>query len=244
MNKKVPHTLILFVLLISGIKNTYSQKHVETQNVLWTRYYLKVKLNDNYQIKEEIDTRKYLFPWRQNQFLTRTLIERKLTPNWSISTGMAYSQVATPNDPDSPITDNISELRPLIELTYNQKLSSKFILNHRYWSEFRFFEQPDDTFDFSTCRMRYKLELNYAPNTKITFKAFDEIFLNIGGQATNLFDQNRYGLSAQYMPLKNLGFELGYLNWYQKRASGIDFYNRHLVRLTIHQTIHLKKQKT
>ena len=217
---------------------------METQHLLWTRYSLKLKLNENDQLKEEIDARTYWFHWRQNQFLNRTLVERKLTNKCNTALGIAYSQISIPNDPTVIAVDKIAEIRPQLEVIYNHKLAPQFSLNHPYWSELRFFKQTDGSFDFTTCRMRYKLELNYTPSPILTLKAFNELFLNAGGHTTNHFDQNRYGTSIQCMPLKTLGFELGYLNWYQNRGSGDAFYNRHMVRFTIHQTLQLKKQKS
>lgn len=75
-------------------------------------------------------------------------------------------------------------------------------------------------------------------------KAFDEILLNMGRKVVqNVFDQNRYGASIQYMPFDKLGFEVGYINWFQQQNSGVDFYNRHIIRLTIHQNLNLKSHK-
>ena len=114
-------------------------------------------------------------------------------------------------------------------------------MHHRYWSEFRFFEQPNHSFKFGNNRTHYKFEIRYFPSKDLTLKAFEEIHINIGKNiVNNVFDQNRYGTSIQYIPFKNLGFELGYLNWFQQRKSGTEYYNRQIVRLTIHHIINLK----
>lgn len=39
----------------------------------------------------------------------------------------------------------------------------------------------------------------------------------------NIFDQNRIGFSARYNFNKRVGIEIGYINWFQQRPSGIDF---------------------
>tara|TARA_R110000868_G_scaffold7380_7_gene40240 strand:+ start:163 stop:852 length:690 start_codon:yes stop_codon:yes gene_type:complete len=218
-----------------------SQKNIDTQNLLWIRYNLKVKLNDTYQIKQEIENRIFWSPWRQHQLITRTLLSRKLDKGWDAGIGLAYSSQATPQDPEIRDFKNVIELRPQLEVTYQQQLSNKININHRFWSEFRFFEQPEGSFDYKNNRTRYKLEFNYTISSKTSLRAFDEILLNIGD---HVFDQNRYGTSFQYMPYENFGLEIGYINWYQERASGVDFYNRHIIRLTIHQTINLKKSKS
>ncbi|MEQ8474133.1 MAG: DUF2490 domain-containing protein [Marinoscillum sp.] len=236
--------IVLIVLFLGLFAKAVAQKNVETQQLLWTRYYLKLKLNDAYQLKQELEERNFWFPVRQHQFVSRTQLEKKLPEGWNAGLGFTFFLHALPQDPAITEYTTQLELRPQIELAYEQPLTQKIALNHRYWSELRFFEEPNGSFEFNNNRTRYKLELRYSPTHKMTLKAFDEIHINIGGKIIhNAFDQNRYGTSAQYMPTKHLGLELGYLNWFQQRKSGVDFYNRHIVRCTIHHTIDFKKSK-
>jgi len=234
---------IVLAALLFGLFSTIAkaQKNIDTQHLLWTRYSLKLKLNDNYQLRQEIEERTYWFPWRQHQFVTRTFAERKLGKGWNAGLGFTYFLQSLPHDPEITDFTNQLELRPQFELAYRQIISEKMVLHHRYWSEFRFFEQPNGSFEYGNNRMRYKLEIRYSPIQKLTLKTFDEIHINIGSKIVqNVFDQNRYGASIQYMPIENFGFELGYFNWYQQRKSGVDFYNRHIVRFTIHHIISIK----
>ena len=237
--------LISSLVLLCTLSNfsLIAQKNVVKQHLLWTGYNLKIKFNDTYQIRQEVEERAYWFPWRQHQFMTRTFFDRKIGKGWSAAVGFAYFRQSLPHDPSIAITSNVSELRPLIELANRQIISKKLYIQHRYWSEFRFFEQTDGSFDYTNNRSRYKIELGYSPIEQLTLKAFNEIHLNFGKKiGFNVFDQNRYGASIQYMPLKTFGFELGYINWFQQRPSGIDFYNRHILRFTVHQTINIKKK--
>jgi hypothetical protein len=246
MNTAMKKTALIatftLLCLLSGF-SLQAQKNVIRQHLLWSGVHLKFKFNDTYQIRQEVEERAYWFPWSQHQFMTRTFFERKLGKGWSAAMGFAYFLQSMPQDPNVKITSKISELRPLIELGYKQVISKKLYVQHRYWSEFRFFEQADGTFDYANNRSRYKIEIGYSPIAQLTLKAFNEIHLNFGKNiGFNVFDQNRYGASIQYMPLKTFGFELGYINWFQQRPTGIDFYSRQILRFTIHQTIHLKKQ--
>ncbi len=219
-----------------------AQKKVEKQDLLWTRYALKVRLSDNWMIRQELENRTYWFPWRQHQFVTRTLVDRKLGKGWNAGAGFAYFNHSLPNDALLIISDNQAELRPQLEVGYKQDISDKWGVSHRYWSEFRFMQQEDGSFKMENNRTRYKLEVRYQATPKISVQLYDEILLNIGGNIVqNVFDQNRYGASVQYMPVKNLGFELGYINWFQQRKSGIDFYDRNIVRFTIHHQINLQQ---
>jgi len=233
--------ILLFVLVSIEVS---AQKNVESQDLLWMRYYLKLNLNDNYQIRQEIEERTYWFPWRQHQFVSRTFVERKLGKAWNAAIGFTYFLQSLPHDPEIKDFTTQLELRPQLEIAYKQTVSDRIVLHHRYWSEFRIFEQPAGNFEYENNRIRYKIELRYSPFKKLSLKAFDEIHLNIGSKIVqNVFDQNRYGGSIQYIPFENLSFELGYFNWFQQRRSGVDFYNRHIVRFTVHHTIRFQKLK-
>ena len=49
----------------------------------------------------------------------------------------------------------------------------------------------------------------------------------------NTFDQNRIYAAIHYGLNSNLAFELGYLNSFQRRANGIDYFNRDIIRFSI-----------
>lgn len=235
--------VILFTALCS--KDALAQKNVETQELLWTRFALEAKLSENYQIHQELEERTYWFPWRQHQFLSRTYLRRELGKGWNAGLGFTYFLQALPNDPEITEYTSRTELRPQLEIAYRQKLSEKLELHHRYWSEFRFFEKPDNTFEYGNNRTRYKLELRYSLTPEITLKAFDELHINLGNTIVqNVFNQNRYGGSLLYMLKDNFGVELGYFNWFQQQESGVDFYNRHIVRFTVRYALPEKKSKS
>lgn len=222
---------------------TKAQKNVENQDLLWLRYALKMKINDRYQINTEIEERTYHSPWRQHQLVSRATLERKLEKDWSVNVGFTYFVQSLPHDPEVADYHNQIELRPHLGFGYQQKISEKFSVNHRIKSEFRFFEQENGRFEYGNNRTRYMLNVQYRFLPKFTLSAFDEIHLNIGKKIVkNVFDQNRIGGSIMYFPIPNLGFELGYLNWFQQRTSGVDFYNRDIIRFTVHQNINLKKK--
>lgn len=236
--------LILLVFFILFALQVYSQKNVDHQSLLWTRYQLKLKFDDHWSASQELEERAYWFPWRQHQMVSRSMAQYQLGNGWNLGAGLTYFRQALPQDAYKDITYTQPELRPQLEVGYKQQLSQKFNIQHRYWSEMRNFKSENQDLKYSNIRMRYKLEIQYQHNSKVTFKAYDEIFINFGDNIVyNKFDQNRIGASVQYMPWKSFGFELGYINWYQQRPSGIDFYNRNIVRFTIHQSIDLRTPK-
>ncbi|MFD0991269.1 DUF2490 domain-containing protein [Mariniflexile jejuense] len=238
------YKLISLLLVFFAIAKVHAQKNIENQQLLWLRYNLKLKLNDSYQITQEFDERNFVSPWRQHQFLARTRLERIFNTRWKAAVGFTVIEQSLPTNPEVKNYYNITELTPQFEVYNKQTLSNKLALEHRYWTDFRFFEQPDGSFEFNNLRARYRLELQYNVIQNVTLKAFDEVFINAGGKiVNNVFDQNRVGGSIQYMPTKIMGLELGYFNAFQQRPSGVDFYNRNVVRFTIHHNVNLKKLK-
>ena len=236
---------MLMAFVMSIVSQAFAQKNVDHQSLLWTRYQLKLKLDDHWSASQELEERTYWFPWRQHQMVSRSMAQYQLGKGWNIGGGLTYFRQALPQDAHKEVTYTQPELRPQLEVDYKQQISEKFNIQHRYWSEMRNFKAENEDFKYSNVRMRYKLEFQYQPNKKTTLRAYEEIFINFGKNIVyNKFDQNRVGASVQYMPWNNFGFELGYINWFQQRPSGVDFYDRNIVRFTIHQTIDLRKPKT
>lgn len=227
---------LLICILTAGLSS--GQKQVLHQKQIWYKYNLKVPIGDYWQIRQEFDDRNFIDPTRQSQFLTRTHVQRKLGKEWSVALGFAYFVHSLPQEPEIQDFYNISELRPSVEIVNNTSLSNKFHLHHRYWTEFRFFRQPGEVYEFTTIRIRYKLELGYELSEKFSFLIFDEIHFNVSNNITyNVFDQNRYGIAAMYSPVKNIGFEIMYINWFQQAVQGDLFYDRDIVRIALHHTL-------
>lgn len=235
------YVILLSIFLFLGASKGFTQKNVENQQLIWLRYNLKLKLNSAYQLNQELEERTYWLPWRQHQFLSRTRLERAINNQWKAALGFTYIEQSLPSDPNIKDYKNSTELRPQFEIFNKQKITTKFSLEQGYLSDFRFFEQDDGTFDYENIRARYKLELQYQLSEKVILKTFDEIFINVGGDNINVFEQNRFGGSIQYMTSQKLGFELGYFNSFQQRNTAFDFYNRNCVRFTVHHNINLNK---
>ncbi|NJB87752.1 hypothetical protein GGR26_003538 [Lewinella marina] len=230
-----PALLLLLVLLTSAAS---AQKTVDTQQLGWVRYHLRLPLQGPYALRQELEERAYWFPWRQHQLVSRSVVERRLGRDWNAGLGLTVFRQSLPHDPHAVITQTRTEIRPMLELAGLQTLSEKLALHHRYWAELRYFGGGDGGLSFANYRFRYRLELRYRPHPDWQLRAFDEIMVNAGRQVVlNTFDQNRYGGSLQYQFTKQVGAELGYLRWFQQRSSGHEFYDRHIVRFTLHHQL-------
>lgn len=239
--KKFTPSFILLIFFFGF--HASAQKNVEKQNLLWTRYLLKVKVSEQYLFRQEVEERTYWFPWRQHQLVVRSLMERKLGKGWNIGGGFTYFLHSLPNTPEAEVIQKKLELRPQLEVIYQQTLSPKLSLQHRYWYEWRFYQKEPKGFEHLSNRIRYRMEFSYTPHPKITLKAFDEIHLHLASKVTtNVFDQNRVGGSLIFMPQPNFGLELGYLNWFQQKPAGKDFFSRDITRITLHHTLNFAKK--
>lgn len=242
MKKQVVIPVLVLGIIVMAFGNAFAQKQIETQGLLWTRYYLKMQLSAECAIRHEIEERQYWLPWRQHQFVSRTHVEKKLGKGWRTALGFTYFVQSLPHDPQSAISFNRIELRPQLELAYKSNISEVVSLQHRYWTEFRFYELTNGSYKYNNNRTRYKLQLSVVLPANLSLHVFDEIHLNIGEKIVrNVFNQNRYGFSIQYMPYEHLGCEIGYLNWFQEQSSGTDFFNRHILRVTIHHKLNFTK---
>lgn len=240
---------IIFFLLISAFTQAQSQKNIDNQSILWTRYYNQLLLNEKWALHSEFDNRIFTNPIKQNLYVIRVQGRYKINNNLETGIGVVYFSVAT-QEPEFNNTFNIPEYRGQQDITWKQKIG-KVTLNQRFQLEERFIGRSDNlallrgtTFSW---RFRYRLQGEYTfwKKEKQLLKAVvsDEIMFNFGKQIIkNTFDQNRIYAAIHYGLNTNLAIELGYLNSFQRRANGIDYFNRDIIRFSIFHKIKLYKK--
>ncbi len=198
----------------------------------------------------EVQERHFYQPLVQHQLVFRTNLDRRILDDINVSLGFVVF-LQSPNDPESESTLMVPELRT--DFGFNAKKKYKYFnVNQRFKVKARFFHQTENNelvggYQFSNFRMRYQLGLNIPlikkqDAEKLILKIKDEVMFNFGKNIVkNVFDQNRIYIGLNYPMNKNLAFEAGYLNWFQQRPSGTDFYNRDIIRFSVFHTINLKK---
>jgi hypothetical protein len=241
---------IFCLLLVSLICNAQTEKNVDHQSLLWTRYSNQLTLNSKWLIQSEFDNRVFIHPFEENLFLIRVQGRYKISKDVDLGAGLAYFSVAT-QDPENTNDFRTPEYRGEQNITWKQEFG-KITMNQRFQVEERFFHnankdglQPGTNFNW---RFRYRLQGEYwcwkKESQYLKVILYDEIFINTGENiVNNTFDQNRIYGSLQYGFTKNIAFELGYLNSFQKRPSGFDYYNRDIIRFTLYHKIQLKEKQ-
>lgn len=243
--------LILVIILIVP-EFLLAQKKVENQQLIWYGYYNSLKFNENWSLNSEIQERQFYNPTAQHQLVFRSNLERKVFGDWKASVGMTFF-LQNPNTPNSESNLTVPELRPNIGFSNKQKLGF-LTINHRYKAEARFFHDVENDrlvggYRFSNFRLRYQLGLDFLIWKNEKQQAFiakikDEIMFNIGSKIIkNTFDQNRIYLAVNYKLNHSYAVELGYMNWFQQQKSGVDFYNRDILRFSLFHNIDFKKRK-
>ena len=239
-----------FLIFIFFSTFLFGQKNVENQQLLWYGYYNKLQINQNWVLNSEVQERHFYQPLVQHQLVFRTNLDRRILDDINVSLGFVVF-LQSPNDPESESTLMVPELRT--DFGFNAKKKYKYFnVNQRFKVEARFFHQTENNelvggYQFSNFRMRYQLGLDIPlikkqDAEKLILKIKDEVMFNFGKNIVkNVFDQKRIYIGLNYPMNKNLAFEAGYLNWFQQRPSGTDFYNRDIIRFSVFHTINLKK---
>jgi hypothetical protein len=247
---------ILITILLTAIsfKSNHAQesKSITNQNLIWYGYFNTLHFSDKLFLTIEFQERHFIKPFAQSQFVTRTHLHVQLSSGWDAAAGMCLFLQGT-NDPFKN-SINVPELRPHVEFNYKQKLS-RLTFEHRYKIESRFFHNVNSDrsdleagYFFGNFRFRYRIQATipfatFKNGGKVKLKVSDEIHINAGHSIVlNTFDQNRIYLGINTDITKNLSFEIGYLNWFQKRITNADYYNRHILRFTFSQRLNLSKK--
>ncbi len=245
---KFKHCLFLF--LSFNFLYAQTEKNVDHQSLLWTRYYNHLNINNKWSVHSEFDNRVFLNSFEQNLYVIRIQGRYKINPEIEVGAGYVYFSVST-QDPEVTFNFNVPEYRGQQDITW-KKTYGDFTLNQRFQVEERFFHNannvgllPGTTFLW---RFRYRIqgELNFWKKENQFLKAIinDELMINGGKNVVeNTFDQNRIYVALQYGFNKNVALELGYLHSFQQRASGVDYFNRDIIRFTFYHKINLQKKK-
>jgi hypothetical protein len=245
-------TPILFLFLSFSFLYAQTEKNVDHQKLLWTRYYNLLTINNKWSLHSEFDNRIFLNPIEENLYEFRIQGRYKINKNIEVGAGYAYFSVAT-QIPEVTFDFNVPEYRGQQDIIWKQEYNNKFVLSQRFMVEERFFHNankegliPGTTFFW---RFRYRIQGEYSfwkkENQYLKAIIYDELMINGGENVVkNTFDQNRIYVALQYNVNKNIALELGYLNSFQQRASGIDYFDRDIIRFTFFHKINLHKKST
>ncbi|MEN2400821.1 DUF2490 domain-containing protein [Flavobacterium sp. MC2016-06] len=241
---------LLFILIFVTITSVQAQKNIDHQTLTWIRYYNIFPLTEKWALHSEFDNRSFLNPIHENLFVVRVQGRYRATKNIELGGGFAYFNVNTQNpdvDPEFTVPEyrsqqDITLINDIAKITFH----NRFQLEERFIEKFTKTELLDDySFAF---RFRYRLQSMFTlwekDKRSIKGTISDEVLFNFGkDNKKNTFDQNRFYVALRYHFNPNLGLEMGYLKNFQRRASGVDFYDRDIIRFTVYHRINRKTKK-
>lgn len=239
---------VLFFFFIEII-SAQVKKKTDQQTLSWIRYYTILPIAEKWDLHSEIDNRSFLNPIHQNLFVIRIQARHRANQTLDLGGGFAYFNVNTQNphaDPDY----SVPEYRAQQDITFINDIA-KITFHNRFQIEERFIQKANQTTllnDFSFAfRFRYRLQSTFTlwEKERQSLKATlsDEIMFNYGkDNKKNVFDQNRIYGALRYHFNTNTGLELGYLKNFQRRSSGVDFYDRDIIRFTVYHKLNRKSK--
>ena len=239
--------LLLLAGLISPLLSAQSLKKTDQQTLTWIRYYNILPVTEKWAIHSEIDNRSFLNPVHENLFVLRIQGRYRIHKNLDLGGGFAYFNVNT-QDPHTDPDYSVPEYRIQQDATFVNEIA-KITFHNRFQLEERFIQKANKTElldDFSFAyRFRYRLQATFDlwKKEKQSLKGTisDEVMFNFGkDNKRNTFDQNRVYAALRYQFDPNIGLEVGYLKSFQRRSSGIDFYDRDIIRFTVYHRINRK----
>jgi hypothetical protein len=218
----------LFIIGFLTAQNTY-------QKTYWTRIFVRLKINDKWSWQTEVDNRRIFSPQPDHalQFIAHTHLHRRLGQDREGALGFTYSVVWQGHLP-------VPELRPFQEFYIFQKLGDKTHLSHRFRTEQRWFhnytkEELTAGYHFKF-RGRYMLRLERDLGDKWLLKTNSETLFH-----HNAFDQERLYLGTEFKFSKRTSIELAYLKLWQLKNTGLGYFDRDNMRLTVYQNFNLPK---
>ncbi|WPP53436.1 DUF2490 domain-containing protein [Catalinimonas niigatensis] len=243
---KIPFLLLLLMLPLSGFSQS-KPKSTTRQELLWFRYYNKLFIGKHWLLHTELDVRRFVFPGRQHQWvLPRIYLDYKFSSGLDLGMGGTYFLQALPQIDSQAVSMIRHEIRPHQEVNYTHSWGS-IKASHRVKIEERFFLRTEDHGRDFNFRFRYKFQVQVPLSANdsrfpVSLVLFDEIMFNAGKSIKhNVFDQNRIYAGFQNKLSDHWTYEVGYMNWYQQRASGQEFFDRHIIRFTLTHSLKVGK---
>ena len=232
----------------------WAQKQITYQKLVWLRYNQNLSLSEKWEMVNEVEDRRFVFPGKQHQLVFRSTLLHNAPHNLQPGIGFTYFR-QSPQDPRSTSNLVVPELRPHQEINFRNKFGDRWSLRQRFKLEERFFRKVSEGelakgYNFAF-RFRLKIDLYYAlikdkeEKDRVLLTVSDEVMVNAGKQILyNVFDQNRVYGGIRWNTGDKTAIEGGYLWWYQQRLDGKSFYHRDILRFTFYHKISLWKKES
>ena len=238
---------ITIFLFIAGNK-VIAQKNITNRVQSWYGYFNQTRLSDKWGIWLDAHVRNLDFS-HPHQIFLRPGLTYYFNDNFRLTAGYAYGfNFATEGK-----TTTWQEHRPWQQFWWRTKYTG-FVTTQWIRTEQRFIEKVVDDQLTGDYLFNYRLRYNILLQVPLIGKELkaktpyfalqDEIFINAGKNiVNNIFDQNRFFVGLGYYFTDHLHIQLGYMNIFQQRPTGVDFYNNDCIRLFVFHSLDLRKKE-
>ena len=199
------------------------------QGGYWVRGYMRVQLAKRWAWHSELDERRLLMPDRQWQLITHHHLHYRLLAPLDVALGGTYSR-----QPPAVGNGGLPEWRVFTEATLSTLLSPQIRLQNRLRTEQRWLARSTEqytTWD-TRQRFRYRFQVDWQKFAGWKMRASDEIMFH-----PDSFDQNRLYAGVERQLGAGFAAELGYLWVYQRRYHLSQYFDRHILRLTLFKDV-------
>lgn len=160
---------------------------------------------------------------QQKLALTNYSADFELSPKWSLSAEIQERIYLDPVRQSQIFVKSQLGFEPFKDFTFTNGLAYGY----------RFLERISYMLS-----LECKLLKSKNHDHDLYLKLSDGIYVNTHkGIVYNSFDQNRFYAGLNYKMVKNMTIELGYVNYFQQRISGVDYLNRNIASLAINHSI-------
>jgi|GEM_PF-722881 len=234
-----PMLILLLLVPLAG-----RSQETRSQSIYWIRYQNQLLFSEKLYWNNELDNRRFFAPDVQHQLIFHSRLHYKIKKfdyGAGLTVSWAYAQF-----PEEPVAHPTMEIRPVVEVTHENKIRN-WIIQNRVRLDNRFFEadKNENILEHSryTARLRYRFQLRIPLLQKdgsmlAGMRIADEVMLN---HRQNTFDQNRVYVSLDLHLSKKISLETGYIYIYQQRFGTEDFFNRHVLRFSVLHKIPARK---
>lgn len=206
------YRFLICLFFFFTLKNSQAQSH----NNVWFRGTLKINLNKQFSMENELQYR------RQNGFENRNPFDHPLMVSYrswfhynlnsriklSFSP-LAYFQsnkiILKSSDENQPPN---KELRFSGVLNYHRSIGKIVVFRYKSGIELRTFPNQHK----AIARFRNRIGVQYHLTQRVQLTLFDELFLNVAGiSKSTIYDHNRLGIDFSFTISETLKIETGYL---------------------------------
>lgn len=219
----------LMMLIIFSYQLSAQNNDVDTQNLLWTRYWLKFQVSEKWTSYFDVEERVYMPTFRQHHFLPTLGVNYKLNENFSLTAAILYFELTIPQDPDADFKEVIRELWPQVAINYKHNVNDNLTFLSRIKTERRYRQRESNSYTFRNFRLRMRMGINYKINSNIKAVLVEEILINMrSDEIRTPFDQNRLSAGFSFKISQKFHFDLGYMYWIQQKPNSNNYVNRNI----------------